>query len=123
MFMKIPSLDLLGIRIQALSKLDLVETISQATTNNAQSIIGNHNLHSLYLWFHESRMREFYRLADYIHIDGMSIVLLGRLMGLPLKREHRTGYMDFLPILAKEVAKRGWRIFYLGSKPDRKSVV
>ena len=115
--MRVPFLDLLGIRIQALSKRDLVEAVSSAVPGAAPSIIGNHNLHSLYLWLHESRMREFYTQADYIHIDGMSIVLLGRLLGLPLRREHRTGYMDFLPILANEAVRRDWRIFYLGSKP------
>ena len=62
-------------------------------------------------------MREFYSLTDYTHIDGMSLVVLGRLFGLPFRREHRTGYMDFLPLLAEKAAEREWRIFYLGSKP------
>ncbi len=115
--METQSFDLLGIRIYALSKRKLVEGVSQAVTDRSRCIIGNHNLHSLYMWFHEPRMREFYALTDYTHIDGMSLVLLGRLLGLPLKREHRTGYMDFLPHLAEEAAKREWRIFYLGSKP------
>ena len=115
--METPSFDLLGIRIQALSKLDLVEIITQAVKSRARYIIGNHNLHSLYTWFHEPRMREFYSLADYTHIDGMSLVVLGRLFGLPFKRQHRTGYMDFLPLLAEESVKHEWRIFYLGSKP------
>ncbi|MDR3678141.1 MAG: WecB/TagA/CpsF family glycosyltransferase [Acidobacteriota bacterium] len=100
-----------------MSKRDLVECVSQAVTCRGRYIIGNHNLHSLYMWFHEPRMREFYSLADYTHIDGMFLVWLGRLLGLPLKREHRTTYVDFLPLLAEEAAKRKWRIFHLGSKP------
>jgi len=115
--MKIPAFDLLGIRIHALSKRELVDIVSRAVNGRAQYIIGNHNLHSLYLWFQEPRMREFYSMADYTHIDGMAVVLLGRLLGLALKREHRTGYMDFLPLLAEEAAKQEWRIFYLGSRP------
>ncbi|HLY62262.1 MAG TPA: WecB/TagA/CpsF family glycosyltransferase [Terriglobia bacterium] len=115
--MRTPSFDLFGIRLHALSKIDLVREVSHAVTNHSTSIIGNHNLHSLYLWFQEPRMREFYSFADYIHIDGMSIILLGRLLGLPLRREHRTAYMDLLPILAQEAVKKDWRIFYLGSKP------
>ena len=116
--METQSFDLLGIRIHALSKRELVGCVSQAVTRRSRYIIGNHNLHSLYTWFHEPKMREFYSLTDYTHIDGMSLVLLGRLLGLPLKREHRTGYMDFLPLLAEEAAKHEWRIFYLGSKPE-----
>jgi len=110
--MKTPAFNLLGIRIH-----ELVDTVSQAVVGRSKCIIGNHNLHSLYMWFHQSRMREFYSLADYTHIDGMSLVLLGRLFGLPFKREHRTGYMDLLPLLAEEAVKHEWRIFYLGSKP------
>jgi N-acetylglucosaminyldiphosphoundecaprenol N-acetyl-beta-D-mannosaminyltransferase len=115
--MQTPAFDLLGIRIHALSKRELVDCVSQAIDGRTQHIIGNHNLHSVYMWFHEPRMRDFYSLTDYTHIDGMSLVLLGRLMGLPLKREHRTGYMDLLPLLAEEAAEREWRIFYLGSRP------
>jgi len=115
--MQTPAFDLLGIRFHALSKRDLADRVSQAVDDRARQIIGNHNLHSLYMWFHEPRMREFYSLTDYTHIDGMSLVLLGRLLGLPLKREHRTGYMDLLPLLAERAAEREWRIFYLGSKP------
>jgi N-acetylglucosaminyldiphosphoundecaprenol N-acetyl-beta-D-mannosaminyltransferase len=112
-----PCFDLLGIRIHALSERELVDCVSKAIAGPTRCIIGNHNLHSLYMWFHEPRMREFYALADYTHIDGMLLVILGRLLGLPVKREHRTTYVDFLPNLAAEAAHREWRIFYLGSKP------
>jgi len=115
--METPTFDLLGIRVHALSKRELVDCVSQAVARRARCIIGNHNLHSLYMWFHEPRMREFYSLTDYTHIDGMSLVLLGRLLGLPFKREQRTGYMDLLPLLAEKAAEREWRIFYLGSRP------
>ena len=115
--MQTPAFDLLGIRIHALSKRELVDCVSKAIDGRTRHIIGNHNLHSLYMWFHEPQMREFYSLTDYTHIDGMSLVLLGRLLGLPLKREHRTGYVDLLPLLAKQAAEHEWRIFYLGSRP------
>jgi N-acetylglucosaminyldiphosphoundecaprenol N-acetyl-beta-D-mannosaminyltransferase len=115
--LEIPCFDLLGIPIHALSERELVDCVSKAIAGRTRYIIGNHNLHSLYMWFHEPRMREFYALADYTHIDGMLLVLLGRLLGLPLMRKHRTTYVDFLPLLAAEAANREWRIFYLGSKP------
>jgi N-acetylglucosaminyldiphosphoundecaprenol N-acetyl-beta-D-mannosaminyltransferase len=115
--METPSFDLLGIRIHAMSKRELVDCVSQAVNGRTRRIIGNHNLHSLYVWFHEPRIREFYSMTDYTHIDGMPLVLLGWLLGLPLKRKHRTSYVDLLPLLAEEAAKHGWRIFYLGSRP------
>jgi N-acetylglucosaminyldiphosphoundecaprenol N-acetyl-beta-D-mannosaminyltransferase len=114
--METPDFDLLGIRIHALSERELVDCVSKAIAGRRQCIIGNHNLHSLYMWFHEPLMREFYALAEYTHIDGMLLVMLGRLLGLPLKREHRTTYVDFLSHLAAEAVSREWRIFYFGSK-------
>jgi N-acetylglucosaminyldiphosphoundecaprenol N-acetyl-beta-D-mannosaminyltransferase len=115
--MKIGTFNLLGLQIQTLSKLELVSIVSEAVQKRARAIVGNHNLHSLYVCFNEPRMRAFYSLSDYTHIDGMSIVVLGQLLGLPFERKHRTGYMDLLPDLAKEAAKRDWRVYYLGAKP------
>jgi N-acetylglucosaminyldiphosphoundecaprenol N-acetyl-beta-D-mannosaminyltransferase len=62
-------------------------------------------------------MREFNSSADCTHIDGLSLVLLGRLFGLPLRSDHRTTWLDLLPLLAEEATRRQWRIFYLGSRP------
>jgi N-acetylglucosaminyldiphosphoundecaprenol N-acetyl-beta-D-mannosaminyltransferase len=115
--MQIPSFNILGIRLQAMSRRDLVNVVAQSIREGGKYIIANHNLHSLYLWFHEPEAREFYSAADYIHVDGMSMILIARLFGLPLEFEHRTGYVDLLPLLAAEATRRKWRIFYLGSKP------
>lgn len=112
-----PSYQPAGIRVHAMTKFDLVNVVAEAIEKGTRYIIANHNLHGLYCWFHEPKVRKFHESADYTHIDGMSLILLGRVLGLPLKREHRTGYMDLLPVLAQEAAKHGWRIFYLGSKP------
>jgi N-acetylglucosaminyldiphosphoundecaprenol N-acetyl-beta-D-mannosaminyltransferase len=115
--MTVPSFDLLGIRVHAMTRHDLVGTAARAVDDRATCIIANHNLHSLYLWRQEPKMREFYSLANYVNIDGMSLVLLGRLFGLPLKSKHRTNYIDLLPLLAEEAARSQWRVFYLGSGP------
>jgi N-acetylglucosaminyldiphosphoundecaprenol N-acetyl-beta-D-mannosaminyltransferase len=113
----LPVLSLLGIRLHALSNADVVNLIGDTITNNQSRVVANHNMHSLYLWYREPRMREFFWLADYVHIDGMAVILLGQMAGLPLKREHRAAYLDFLPLLTAEAAQRGWRIFFLGSEP------
>lgn len=108
---------LLGLPVDALSKDDLVELVAETVREEKSCVIGNHNLHSLYVAQHEPRMREFYAQADFVHVDGMSLVLLGRVLGLPLRRRDRTGYMDLLPSLLRRAVTSGWRIFYLGSKP------
>ena len=115
--MKVSSVELLGIRLHAMTAHDLVGAAARSIGDRARCIIGHHNLHSLYLWCHDQKVRDYYSVADYIHIDGMSLVLLGRLFGLPLRAEHRTTYVDLLPLLAAEAARRQWRVFCLGSRP------
>jgi N-acetylglucosaminyldiphosphoundecaprenol N-acetyl-beta-D-mannosaminyltransferase len=113
----IPRFSLLGLPVNALTKDDLVGLVAEAIGAEKSFVIGNHNLHSLYVARQAPRMRQFYARADFAHVDGMSLVLIGRLLGLPLTRRHRTGYMDLLPPLMRRAAESGWRVFYLGSKP------
>lgn len=110
-------MSLLGLPVNTLSKDDLVSLVSESIRARQRYIIGNHNLHSIYVSHREPRMREFYQRADFVHVDGMSLVLIGRMLHLPLERTHRTGYMDLLPALLEKASAEGWRIFYLGSKP------
>ena len=104
-------------RLDALSTADVVRVMGEAIESKQSRVFGNHNMHSLYFCFHGPQMRRFFSAADFIFIDGMPIVLLGRMAGLPLKREHRASYLDLLFPLAAEAARRGWRIFFLGSRP------
>jgi N-acetylglucosaminyldiphosphoundecaprenol N-acetyl-beta-D-mannosaminyltransferase len=71
----------------------------------------------MYLFEREPRMRDFYEAADYVLIDGMSLIMLGRLVGLRLKRKHRATSLDFMPILLPDAVRNNWRIYLLGSRP------
>jgi N-acetylglucosaminyldiphosphoundecaprenol N-acetyl-beta-D-mannosaminyltransferase len=108
---------LLGITVHGVSIPQLNTLIAEAVERNYRRIIANHNLHSVYLYYHNAKMPVFYAKADYVHVDGMALVFLGRLLGLPLKREHRVTYADWTYPLLAEAAQQGWRVFYLGSKP------
>jgi N-acetylglucosaminyldiphosphoundecaprenol N-acetyl-beta-D-mannosaminyltransferase len=108
---------LLDTRVDALTIEDLQGHIAESIRDGTRRIFASQNLHSLYLQRTDARLRSFYDRADYVRIDGMSIVLLGRLLGLPLRREHRVTYVDWLPVFLAEAARIGWRVFYLGSRP------
>ncbi|MBH8566259.1 WecB/TagA/CpsF family glycosyltransferase [Nostoc sp. CENA67] len=107
----------LGIQVDAFSISELNSLIAESIERNQKWIIANHNLHSLYIFHHDTKMRAFYTKADYSHIDGMPLVLIGKLLGFPLKREQRVTYADWVWPLMAEAAEKGWRVFYLGSKP------
>jgi N-acetylglucosaminyldiphosphoundecaprenol N-acetyl-beta-D-mannosaminyltransferase len=106
-----------GIQMDALGDAGVVRLMEEMIATGESYVLGNHNMHSLYVWYHEPRMREFYSLADYVYIDGMLLILLGKIFGLPLKRKDRAACLDFLPSFAAQAAAHGWRIYSLGCEP------
>lgn len=108
---------ILGSRVNALAIEDLHQIISETIATGRKCIIASQNLHGVYMARRDERMRSFYQCADYVRIDGMPLVLWARFLGYPLTREHRVTWVDWLKPLLCEAASRGWRVFYLGSKP------
>jgi N-acetylglucosaminyldiphosphoundecaprenol N-acetyl-beta-D-mannosaminyltransferase len=109
--------ELLGAQINLLSMAQLNCLIAEAVKHNKKWIIANHNLNSLYIYHHNSQMRDFYEVADYVHIDGMALVFLGKMLGVPCQRKHRVTYADWVWSLMEESVQKDWRILYLGAKP------
>jgi N-acetylglucosaminyldiphosphoundecaprenol N-acetyl-beta-D-mannosaminyltransferase len=108
----------LGITVDALTKEDFLGLIKASIEKNKTTcLIGYHNLHSLYIYHHSHSIRKFYHQANFINIDGMPLVFLGRFFGYPLRRRHRLAYVDLIHPLMEEAAVRQWRVFFIGSKP------
>ena len=100
------------------------QTLSTAIVHGKKWLIAHHNLHSLYLWHRvnpreiNESLRRFYQRARWIQVDGMSMVLLARLHGFSIKRDHRIAYNQVLPSVLTEAEEKGWRVFYLGSSEE-----
>lgn len=107
----------LGVTVHRATMRQLSQSVQGAIGAGRRMIIANHNLHSLYLFHRDPQFREIYEIADLVHADGMSMVLLSALTGAPLAREHRTTYVDWMPDLVALAAANRWRLFYVGSKP------
>jgi N-acetylglucosaminyldiphosphoundecaprenol N-acetyl-beta-D-mannosaminyltransferase len=109
----------MGITVHALTADSLCSLVEETVAAKGKILLANHNLHSIYLCHHDSRMREFYRQAHYVNIDGMPVVWLGRLLGHPLQRENRLAAIDWLPqLLARLISVCGEerpRLFFLGA--------
>lgn len=114
---EVPSYRLLGLRLDAITELELYEIMTEVIEAGRRCVIAHHNLHSVYLYHHDAKMRTFYERADYVYADGVPLVYLGRLVGHPLRLEHRSTCWDYIYTLMSLAAWRGWRVFYLGSKP------
>lgn len=107
----------LGITVHALTTEQLTAWVVKAVEERRKVIAGNHNLHSVYLYHHHLRFRAFCDAASILHVDGMSLVLLAKLLGVPLRVEHRTTYVDWIGPLMQTAAQKGYRVFHLGGRP------
>ncbi len=108
---------LLGINVDLLTMQELNSAIKEGVARGDKYIVANHNLHSVYLYHRDEKMRQFYSRAKLIHVDGMALILWGRILGLPIRTEHRTAYIDWIMPLMRMAALHGWRVFYLGGEP------
>lgn len=107
----------LDITVHTMTKERLYQIIRESIVNNCKVLVANHNLHSIYIYHHNSKMRSFYSQADYTMIDGMPIVFFGKLLKYPLERTNRITCLDWTSPVFQEASEKQWRIFYLGSKP------
>ncbi len=108
----------LGTRICPFTQESLTALLGEIIERNEKQIIANHNLHSLYLFNKDKKFKKFFSQVKHIHIDGMPIVYLGRLLGYPLVRDNRITYLDWCDDIFKLAIKKNLRIFYLGSTPE-----
>jgi N-acetylglucosaminyldiphosphoundecaprenol N-acetyl-beta-D-mannosaminyltransferase len=110
---------LLGITIDAVTSEQLIDAAVAAVDSKRRNLIfGNHNLHSLHLFHKEANLAEFYSNCHLTHIDGMSLILLGRMLGLPLARRHRTTYLDWIEAFLATAESKGWKVYVLGGTAE-----
>ena len=107
----------LGLTLNPMSSPELTAVVEQGVLESRKWIITNHNLHSVYLFHRQPRLREFYKNAHSIFIDGMPLIALGKLYGYALEREQRVTLADWMHPLMELAARKRWRVFNLGS-PD-----
>ena len=108
---------LLGVVVDPLTIAELNERIAKAVNQGERLIIAHHNLHSVYLYHRDPKMRAFFARAQVVHIDGMPLVYWARVLGYPVTKQHRVTYVDWVHPLMATAAAEGWRVFYLGGKP------
>lgn len=112
-----PSFTIAGVKVHALTREAWLGHIAQTIHARSTTIMVSNNLHSAYLYRYQPDLRKLQAEADIIRVDGIPFVFMGRLLGYPLRAEHRSGWMDLLDPFMSEAAQQGWRVFYLGSKP------
>lgn len=112
-----PECELLGVRVSPMTMDEIHTAIRQTIARDGKLVVVSQNLHGVFVYHRNEKMRALHARAI-PRIDGMSLVMAGRILGLPLRREHRITWMDWIDPLMSEAVRNGWRVFYLGSRPD-----
>lgn len=92
--------------------------VAESVAARRSTVVYSVNLHGLYLLERDERLRAAHARADLIRIDGMIVVGLGRMLGLPVQREHRLTWLDWIDPLCTLAERSGWSIYYLGAEPE-----
>jgi N-acetylglucosaminyldiphosphoundecaprenol N-acetyl-beta-D-mannosaminyltransferase len=108
---------LLGGDVDLVTPADVLRRVHVAASGGRPVLIGNHNAHSLFLIRRSAQLRAFFAEADLIQIDSAPMILWGRLLGLPLRRDMRSTYLDWRGDFWRLADTRRWRVFYLGGAP------
>lgn len=103
---------LLAVRVTPLTASELVERLLERPSQ--ASLVLNHNLHSVHLWYTRPTFRSIYDRADIVLVDGWPILKLLRLRDEQWSSEHRIGSTDWLEALMREGGRCSRRLFVVG---------
>ena len=96
---------------------DYLEVARRAVASGEPCTVLYHNLHSLYCWYRSEELRRHYDGATVL-VDGMPVIGLLRLAGIPATREQRLTYVDLVMPLLRLARDEGWRVFHVGQSAD-----
>lgn len=106
------------IRLDSLSRVDLLQLCSRAVTTHSKTLILHQNLHGIYVERRDPRSRAIYARADWVYVDGMPLIWFAKAAGLPFKAEHRVTLLDCFDEVLDLAERENWRVFYLGGTQE-----
>jgi N-acetylglucosaminyldiphosphoundecaprenol N-acetyl-beta-D-mannosaminyltransferase len=112
----LPTIELLGIKINPITVNTLHETIAQIIHSGEKAIIANVNIHAYNLSYENSRFREFLNNAEIVFCDGEGVRFGGKLCGYDIPQ--RITYADWMWQLCEFAEIQNFSLFFLGSKPN-----
>jgi N-acetylglucosaminyldiphosphoundecaprenol N-acetyl-beta-D-mannosaminyltransferase len=109
------NLNILGVRVDDLSKNALIDNILTAAAQKRKVLITYVNVHAVNLTFDDDWFRNFLNSSDVVFCDGFGVKLAASI--LSGKRIERFTPPDWLPELAGRASEQGFSFFLLGSRP------
>lgn len=108
-----------SMKVTPTTRAELIAFLEHQIERKEKCVLASLNMHALRVAFEDPVFRRLHMMPEtYVHIDGMPIVLLCRLIGLPVQREHRVACLDYIWPLLRSVNAHGWRVYYIGAERD-----
>ena len=108
-------IQVLGVRVDPLTRPELIQYINEAVRSKAHVIVANVNVHAINLAQREASFRDFINSSGAVFCDGFGVIFGARLLGHRIPE--RITFADWTWDLAEEAQARRWRLFFLGARP------
>ncbi|NND91923.1 MAG: WecB/TagA/CpsF family glycosyltransferase [Granulosicoccus sp.] len=112
---ELPQYSLLGFFAHPGTVSDYLAFTERAVRNSERHSVLYHNLHSLYSYFTDAKLRSYYQ-GTTVLVDGMPVIWLMQLCRIPVDRAHRLTYVDFIMPLMTLARDNGWNVFHVGQQ-------
>jgi len=109
--------NLLGFRVHPGTLDDYLAFTAQSIAQHERETVLYHNLHSLYSYFTQPTLAKDYQGCKVL-VDGMPLIWLMQLLRLPVSRDHRLTYVDFIMPLMQAAADNQWPVYHVGQASD-----
>jgi N-acetylglucosaminyldiphosphoundecaprenol N-acetyl-beta-D-mannosaminyltransferase len=108
--------DLFGLSVDALTMTQAVARCTDAIKNGEHLSVGVLNAAKVVAMRRNPQLREAVAECDMILADGQAVVWASRMLGAPLPE--RVAGIDLFTALLAEAADRGYRVYFLGARPE-----
>ncbi len=108
--------EVLGIGFDALTMPRAVSRCTEAVERSAYLSVGVVNAAKVVAMRRDERLRDAVSGCGIVLADGQSVVWASRLLGSPLPE--RVAGIDLFQELLGQAARRGYRVYLLGARPD-----
>ena len=108
--------DLLGLSVDALTMEEAVERCTDAVDQADYLSVGVVNAAKVVAMRRDARLREAVSGCGMVLADGQSVVWASQLLGTPLPE--RIAGIDLFMALLAQADSRGYRVYFLGARPE-----
>src|ERR1039457_4522241 len=108
--------DLFGTAVDALAMTQAVTRCTEAVERGSFLSVGVVNAAKVVAMRKNGRLRQSVNDCDMVLADGQSVVWASRMLGSPLPE--RVAGIDLFLALLEASARHGYRVYFLGARPD-----